>query len=44
MERRRSKRAVVREAQERIDREAVTEPEEDEQGVFGAYSEISGEE
>jgi hypothetical protein len=30
MKRRRSKRAAVREAQERIDREAVIDPEEDE--------------
>jgi hypothetical protein len=35
---------VVREAQERIDREAVIDSEEDEQRVFAAYSETSGEE
>jgi hypothetical protein len=35
---------VVREAQERIDREVVTDPEEDEQRAFAAYSETSGEE
>jgi hypothetical protein len=44
MKRRRSKRAAVGDAQERIDREAVIDPEEDEQRVFAAYSEISGEE
>jgi hypothetical protein len=44
MKRRRSKRVVVREAQERIGREAVTDPEEGEQMVFTAYSETSGEE
>jgi hypothetical protein len=44
MKRRRSKRAAFREAQERIDREAVIDPEEDEQRVFAAYSETSGEE
>jgi hypothetical protein len=42
MKRRRSKKAAVREAQERIDREAVTDPQEDEQRVFAAYSETSG--
>jgi hypothetical protein len=42
MKRRRSKRAAVREAQERIDREAVIDPEEDEQRVFAADSETSG--
>jgi hypothetical protein len=35
---------VVREAQERIDREAVIDPEEDEQRIFAAYSETSSEE
>jgi hypothetical protein len=44
MKRRRSKWAVVREAQERIDREAVIDSKEDEQKVFAAYSETSGEE
>jgi hypothetical protein len=44
MKRRRSKRAAVREAQERIDREAGIDPEEDEQRVFAAYSETPGEE
>jgi hypothetical protein len=44
MKRRRSKRAGVREAQERIDREAVIEPEEDEQRGFAAYLETSMEE
>jgi hypothetical protein len=43
MKRRRSKRAPVREAQERIDREAAIHPEEDEQRMFAAYSETSGE-
>jgi hypothetical protein len=44
MERRRSKRAVVRETQKRVDPEAVIDPEEDEQRVFAVYSETSGEE
>jgi hypothetical protein len=44
MKRRRSKRAAAREAQERIDREAVIDPGEDEQRVFAVYSETSGEE
>jgi hypothetical protein len=44
MKRRRSKRAVVREAQESIDREAVIDPEEDEQRVFAAYSGTSRQE
>jgi hypothetical protein len=44
MKRRQSKRAVVRDAQERIDREMVIDQEEDEQKVFGAYSETFGEE
>jgi hypothetical protein len=44
MERRRSKRVAVREAQKRIDRGAVIDPEEDEQRVFAASSETSGEE
>jgi hypothetical protein len=44
MKTRRSKRARVRKAQERIDFEAVIDPEEDEQRVFTAYSETSGEE
>jgi hypothetical protein len=44
MKKRRSKRAAVSEAQERIDREAVIDPEEDEQRVFATYSETSGEE
>jgi hypothetical protein len=44
MKRRRSERVTVREAQERIDRKAVIDPEEDEQRVFAAYSETSGEE
>jgi hypothetical protein len=44
MKRRRSKRAATREAQERIDREAVTDREEDERRVFAAYSETFGEE
>jgi hypothetical protein len=44
MKRRRSKRATVREAQGRIDREAAIDSEEDEQMVFAAYSETSGEE
>jgi hypothetical protein len=44
MKRRRSKRAAVREAQERIDREVIIDPEEDEQRVLAAYSETSGEE
>jgi ketopantoate reductase len=43
MKRRRSKRTAVRKAQERIDREVVIDPEEDEQRVFAAYSETSGE-
>jgi hypothetical protein len=34
----------LREAQERVDREAVSDPEEDEQMAFHAYSETSGEE
>jgi hypothetical protein len=44
MKRRRSKRAAVKEAQERIDREAVINPEDDERRVFAADSETSGEE
>jgi hypothetical protein len=40
----RSKRAAVKEAQERIDREAVIDPEKDEQKVFAADSETSREE
>jgi hypothetical protein len=44
MKRKQSKKAAVREAQERIDREAAIDPEEDEQRVFAAYSETSGEE
>jgi uncharacterized protein with von Willebrand factor type A (vWA) domain len=44
MKRRRSKRTAGREAQKRIDCEAVIDPEEDEQRVFAAYSETSGEE
>jgi hypothetical protein len=44
MKRRRSKKAAVREAQERISREAVIDPEEGEQRRFAAYSETSGEE
>jgi hypothetical protein len=44
MKRRQSKRVAVRNAQERIDREAVNDPEEDEQRVFAAYSQTCGEE
>jgi hypothetical protein len=44
MKRRRSKREAVREAQKRIDHEAVIDPEEDKQRVLAAHSETSGEE
>jgi hypothetical protein len=44
MKRRRSKRAAVREAQEKIDRAAVIDREEDEKMVFAACSETSGDE